>query len=88
MIAIAAGLTAALPSLLGAAATRFSDSTVFKWVNLALGIVIEGVEVKRKMGELNDMIQGFIDEDREPSADEWDQMLARSDAAHDVIQNA
>ena len=82
------GIAAALPSLMGIAEGVFSGSTVFKWVNLAMGIVIEGIEVRKRMAALDDQIKMFIAEDREPTADEWRSMMARSDAAHDIIQNA
>lgn len=62
--------------------------TVLRFMNIALGIVASGKEVQRKLTELNDQIETFKKEGRDPSEAEWAVLYDRSQAAHERIQNS
>lgn len=74
----------ALPAL--AVAGQFmTDGTISKFINLAMGVLIAGEDVKINMKALNDKIQELADNGLEPSQDDWDVLTARSDDAGDAI---
>lgn len=54
-----------------------------------LGELLErGDEAHTELKEFAETIQRMVDENRQPTPTEWAALQARSDAAHDVIQDA
>ena len=79
---------AILPSLALALASEFIDNdNILAWVAMAGQIVSSGFETDVKLQELSVHIQQMVAEERNPTQAEWDAMAARSEAAHDAIQN-
>lgn len=79
----------ALPALAQAAASAlFTSEATSKWINLALGIVMGGIDVANKMAALNAQIKSFVDANREPTPAEWDAMAARDAVADAKIEGA
>lgn len=74
----------ALPALFGAA---LSPSTIAGFFNLALGIIAAGIDVYDKLKALNQQVKVFVDEGRDPTPEEWEQLKIRSAAAHQTIQD-
>jgi hypothetical protein len=79
----------ALQMLLPMVASGFvKNETTMQYVNIALGVVVAGINVKAKLEELNSHIETMVEEERDPTEEEWAALLSRSDAAHDRIQGA
>lgn len=79
---------AALPSLLLPIAGQFLPETVMKWLNIALGIIAQGKNVKDRLDALDAEIRGFAQRGEEPDEAFWQKYTIMSDAAHDAIQRA
>jgi hypothetical protein len=77
----------ALPALLGAADV-FSNESVVKFMNLALGIIASNMNTKRNLEALNAEIERFKELGTDPTDEDFQNLLDRSNAAHDTIQNA
>ena len=83
---IFAALRFALPSL-ATAGNVISGGTYQNIINLALGILMLGVNVVERFKLLDDFVRDMVASGREPTQAEWDALIARSQAAHDKIQN-
>lgn len=77
----------ALPALL-AASDVLSNESVMRFMNIAMGIMASHLDTKRNLIMLNNEIQRFVDENRNPTNEEWEALLNRSNDAHERIQNA
>lgn len=77
----------ALPAL-AVANTFMSPDAKMNFMNMAMDIIIAGVDAKAKMEALNAKVQEFVDEERDPSDEEWESLSKRSDDAHEGIQNS
>ncbi len=61
-------------------------TTLLHFLNLALEIVVAGVEIDASLDRLNDMLEVMVAEGRDPSDTEWLILAERSEAAHAAIQ--
>ena len=64
-----------------------SNPTISKWASIAAALLEQGDAARAALEDLVDHIRLMVDEDREPTQAEWDALAARSQAAHDTIQN-
>ena len=60
--------------------------TILEFANMAMGVVAAGIDVATNLQALNAKVQRFVDEGRDPTLEEWTEMQAESDAAHQIIQ--
>lgn len=79
------GFLTALPALFNATGI-LSDSTIMKFIQLGMGIIVKGINLVARFRELNEQVQKFVDEGRDPTPEEWQALVSRSDAAHAGIQ--
>lgn len=79
---------AALPSLLGPLISQFAPTSVAGWLNLALGIIVQGKNVKDRLAALDAEIRGFAERGEEPDEAWWARYRGQSDVAHGDIQDA
>lgn len=77
-------MISALPALAGLTGT----ANAVRFINLALGIVVAGIDVAGKLAALDDRIAAFVAEGRDPTDAEWADLEGRSDAAHAAIQGS
>lgn len=56
-------------------------------LKLVASLLKKGDEAKADLIALKEQIEKMVAEGRDPTPDEWDALRARSDAAHDAIQN-
>ncbi len=77
-----------LPTLVMALASEFiSNDTVLKWIGFGGEIVTKAFEVDERLKALTEHIETMVAEEREPTEEEWKDLQARSDIAHDAIQS-
>lgn len=74
---------------IGAAAEveGISNDTVRKYIGIAAQLVQQGGTAREQIRELTEHVQQMVDEDRDPTEDEWAGLSERSDAAHRIIQD-
>lgn len=72
---------------IASAAGGVSNPTVQKWLSIAASLLQQGEQARADVEALTAQVQTMVDENREPTQAEWDDLAARSDAAHDIIQN-
>lgn len=77
----------ALPALIRAEGV-LDPVVIARILNLALGITIHSMHVKAQLQLLNNEIETFVREGRNPSPEEWDTLISRSNAASERIQKA
>lgn len=83
----AAAIIALLESLIPAIANDLiSNEKVQHYIAAAIAIIKSGFAVDEKVKALSDHIRQMVAENRDPTAEEWDALLARSDVAHEAIQ--
>ena len=58
-----------------------------RWLDMIAAIIERGAESAAELNILKMQIQTMVQEDREPTEDEWASLQERSDAAHDAIQS-
>ena len=66
----------------------FSGKAIANYLGLAIGLVGLVGETDKALGDLHDQIKLMVAEGRDPTDAEMDMLKARSDAAHQGIQNA
>jgi type II secretory pathway pseudopilin PulG len=81
-----------LLSILGVAAKQRSSNTKdLVAVADVLGIIRETIEAGQltsaRLQQLTNTIQAMVDENRDPTAEEWEILRMRSNSAHSIIQN-
>lgn len=59
-----------------------------KWLDMIAAFIEQGSVAASELNFLKMQIQTMVRENREPTDDEWSELKERSDAAHDIIQNA
>jgi len=79
-------MSTALPSL--SEQTALSAPAVLRFLNLALGIVATGIQVRAGLDALDQEIQRQVQAGRDPSAEEWQAIQTRAEAAHHRLQDA
>ncbi|MGI9250733.1 MAG: hypothetical protein ACR2PR_06010 [Pseudohongiellaceae bacterium] len=82
-------LIAQLLSTIAAAAIRenIGDDSIAEILSIASALINRGVSASTELEALQAQVQMFVDQDREPTEDEWAQLRSRSDAAHATIQS-
>lgn len=84
--AIVANVAPLLPALMTATNYPRQDATL-KYLNLALGIVVAGIDVEQKLAKLNDTVKAWAELGQDPPREWWAEYSMRSDAAHETIQS-
>jgi len=79
-------MSAALPSL--SEQSALSVPSVLRFLNLALGIVATGVQVRAGLDALDQEIRRQVQSGRDPTAEEWQTIQTRAEAAHRRLQDA
>ena len=83
-------LIAQLFQVLAVAAVRegVGDNAISEILIIASSLITRGVSAQSELQALTTQVETMVNEDREPTAEEWQALKGRSDAAHDAIQNA
>lgn len=76
----------ALPSLIGQ--TVLGNEAIFRFVNLAAGIVASGIAVAERLRQLDAEVAHMVQAGRNPTAAEWRAIEAAAQAAHERLQAA
>lgn len=79
--------TLALPAL-ELAMGKLGNEAIWRFVNMGIDIVAAGFEMRERLAALNATIQKFVDENRDPTKEEWLAMFAENDAAREIIRNS
>lgn len=79
-------MSVALPSL--SDQTALSVHATLRFLNLALGIVATGIQVRAGLAALDQEIQRLVQSGRDPTAEEWQAIQARAEDAHHRLQDA
>lgn len=74
-----------LPALMESTQFPRTDATL-KWLNLGLGVVQAGVDVDERLAALNDSVKAWAEMGVDPPQEWWAEYAARSEAAHEEIQ--
>ena len=74
-----------VPALLEGTQFPRRDASL-KWLNLAHGIVLAGIDVDERLSALNDSVKAWAELGVDPPQEWWDEFTARSEAAHETIQ--
>lgn len=74
------------PALGGGSSVRLQEAS--ELLDFLGELIERGDEGHEQLKAFAEMVEGMAKEGRAPSTAEWDALRARSDAAHDVIQEA
>lgn len=83
-----AALIAEIFLMLGAAAKMpgIEKNTIGGWLELVGGLINQGAAMDADLRVLRDQIRAMVEEDRNPTAEEWAVYDGLSMEAHDIIQ--
>lgn len=62
-------------------------ATVARFTQIGASIIEAGINIERELKVLTNQIQVMVDEDRDPTATEWADLRARSNAAAAIIDS-
>lgn len=86
MLEIITGLLRSLSLIASDPALGYRGSAIKSVLDLTALAVERGAEGRDQLLALQARLQTMVDENREPTKEEWDELKGRSDAAHKAIQ--